>query len=280
MIDVLNLALPYFGLIFLGLACGRLKQIPDTGLAWMNFFIVYVALPCLFYRIVARTPLEELANVWFVVATSVSTTIAFFIAFAHRECSAAAPCPRRPLRASPAATAISAIWARGWRSRHSAAGGGAGGADLLFRQHRAVHAGAIPDGDRRRRAARLLALGAVRKCRRIALHPFIIATLLGVLSAALHFQPPVALDRLMQFLQNAAAPCALFVLGVTVALRPLPKLPWDVPADRAGEARAAPADRCSSCWPARAVQRGPGPTAVLMAALPPALNVFVLGAPI
>ena len=82
MIDVLNLALPYFGLIFLGLACGRLKQIPDTGLAWMNFFIVYVALPCLFYRIVAKTPLEELVNVSFVVATSISTTIAFFIAFA------------------------------------------------------------------------------------------------------------------------------------------------------------------------------------------------------
>ena len=45
----------------------------------------------------------------------------------------------------------------------------------------------------------------------------------------MHFQPPVALDRLMQFLQNAAAPCALFALGVTVALRPLTKMPWDVP---------------------------------------------------
>ena len=33
MIDVLNLALPYFGLIFLGYVCGRVKQIPETGLA-------------------------------------------------------------------------------------------------------------------------------------------------------------------------------------------------------------------------------------------------------
>ena len=60
-------------------------------------------------------------------------------------------------------------------------------------------------------------------------HPLIIASALGVVSAALHFQPPVALDRLMQFLQNAAAPCALFTLGVTVALRPLKKMPWEVP---------------------------------------------------
>ena len=51
MLDVINLALPFFGLIFLGLACGKLKQIPETGLAWMNFFLIYVSLPCLFYRV-------------------------------------------------------------------------------------------------------------------------------------------------------------------------------------------------------------------------------------
>jgi len=33
MIDVLNLALPYFGLIFIGFASGKLKQIPDTAFA-------------------------------------------------------------------------------------------------------------------------------------------------------------------------------------------------------------------------------------------------------
>ena len=62
MLDVVNLALPFFGLIFLGLACGKLKSIPDTGLAWMNFFIIYVALPVLFYRILAKTPLEQVVN--------------------------------------------------------------------------------------------------------------------------------------------------------------------------------------------------------------------------
>ncbi len=56
-----------------------------------------------------------------------------------------------------------------------------------------------------------------------------IATAVGIGSAAIQFQPPVALDRLLQFLQNAAAPCALFTLGVTVALRPLKKMPWEVP---------------------------------------------------
>ena len=40
MIDIINLALPYFGLIFIGYACGKYKDIPETALAWMDFFIV------------------------------------------------------------------------------------------------------------------------------------------------------------------------------------------------------------------------------------------------
>jgi predicted permease len=63
MLDVLNLALPFFGLIFIGFACGKWRRLPDEGLAWMNFFILYVALPALFFRILSRTPFEQLAQV-------------------------------------------------------------------------------------------------------------------------------------------------------------------------------------------------------------------------
>src|SRR5205807_4065682 len=104
----------------------------------------------------------------------------------------------------------------------------AGRADLLLRYARPVRAGAVPD-DAERAAARELRGAALEVIKRIVLHPFIIATALGVASAAIHFEPPLALDRLMQFLQNAAAPCALFALGVTVALRPLRRMPWEVP---------------------------------------------------
>ena len=81
MIEVLNLALPFFGLIFIGFACGKIKQIPDTALAWMDFFIVYVALPALFFRILSQTPLEQLAQVDFIFATTLSTFWAFALAF-------------------------------------------------------------------------------------------------------------------------------------------------------------------------------------------------------
>ncbi len=40
MVDILNLALPYFGLIFIGFACGKAKGLPEQGLAWMNFLLL------------------------------------------------------------------------------------------------------------------------------------------------------------------------------------------------------------------------------------------------
>jgi malonate transporter len=31
MIDILNLAVPYFGPIFIGFACGKAKALPESG---------------------------------------------------------------------------------------------------------------------------------------------------------------------------------------------------------------------------------------------------------
>lgn len=88
MIQVLNLAMPFFGLIALGFFTARFKAwrgtpIPEAGLAWMNFFLIYVALPALFYRILAQTPLEKLNNVPFVAGTTLATLTVFVLGFAY-----------------------------------------------------------------------------------------------------------------------------------------------------------------------------------------------------
>ena len=80
MIDILNLALPYFGLIFIGFACGKSKNLPETGLAWMNFFLLYVSLPALLFGIMSKTPFAELNNPPFLIATTLGTAIAFALA--------------------------------------------------------------------------------------------------------------------------------------------------------------------------------------------------------
>src|SRR5258708_5132817 len=79
----------------------------------------------------------------------------------------------------------------------------------------------------RKHPSLLHALGVA--ARQIALNPLIMSACAGALAAALHLHPPVAIDNTLLFLQNAAAPVALFVLGVTRALPPFPRLPWALP---------------------------------------------------
>jgi len=275
MIDVLNLALPFFGLIFIGFACGRIKQIPDTALAWMNFFIVYVSLPALFYRILAQTPLEKLSQVDFIFATTLATLWAFAISFAVGMA----------IRNGNVAESTIAGLAGGYGNIGYM---GPGLALATLGQAAAVPVALIFCFDNiilftmvpflmALASPKPMSAGAIalEVFKRVAGHPLIIASALGVLSAALHFTPPVALGRLMQFLQNAAAPCALFALGVTVALRPLKKMPWEVPPLAGIKLLMHPVLvflLLSLLGPFDQIWVD---TAVMMAALPPALNVFV-----
>jgi malonate transporter and related proteins len=276
MLDIINLALPFFGLIFLGYACGKLKQIPDTGLAWMNFFLIYVALPALFYRILAKTPFEQLANVPFVVATTLATYSAFAIAYGIGTLV-------RPARTGEAtmaglAGAYGNIGYMGPGLAFATIGPDAAvpvalifcfDTILIFSLVPFLTALAAPD-------RRPLSAMAIEVGKKIVTHPFLIATALGVASAALHFQPPVALDRLMEFLQNAAAPCALFALGVTVALRPLQKVPWEVPLVVMVKLVLHPLLVLLLLFALGPLPESWVLTAVLMAALPPALNAFII----
>src|ERR1700729_29483 len=85
MIDILNLAIPYFSLIFIGFACGKARGLPETGLPWMNFFLLYVSLPALLFGIMSKTPFEQLNNPPFLIATTLGTSSAFVLAmFAGR----------------------------------------------------------------------------------------------------------------------------------------------------------------------------------------------------
>jgi malonate transporter and related proteins len=276
MLDVVNLALPFFGLIFIGYICGKLKQIPDTGLAWMNFFLIYVALPVLFYRILARTPFEELANIPFVVATTLGTYCAFALAFAigmlvrHGDVGQSAM--------AGLAGAYGNIGYMGPGLAFATLGPEAAvPVALIFCFDNILLFALVPllmalAGAGHQSFAR----GALEVLKKIILHPFIIATAAGVASAALRIEPPVAIDRLMEFLQNAAAPCALFTLGVTVALRPLDMMPREVLGVVLIKLIVHPIIALLLLS-----ALGPLPeiwvyTAVLMAALPPALNVFIM----
>jgi malonate transporter len=276
MLDIINLALPYFGLIILGFACGRLKHIPEAGLEWMNFFIVYVALPALFYRILARTPLAELAQVSFIVGTTLSTFSVFVIAFATGFALRGGH-----IGEATVAGLIGSYGNIGYMGPGLALATlgpeATAPVALIFCFDTLLLFTLVPllmsfAGTERKS----IFTAAWDVLQRIITHPFIVASALGVASAAIGFEPPIALERLLAFLQNSAAPCALFVLGVTVALRPTVKPSWEVPILAAIKVAIHPIvvliflsllGPFTETWVT---------TAVLMAALPPALNVFVI----
>jgi len=274
MLDIINLALPFFGLIFIGFACGKLRQIPDAGLAWMNFFILYVALPALFFHILSRTPFEQLAQVDFIKATTTATATAFAIAFI------AGLIFRRSVGDATLAAVGGGFGNVGYM--------GPGLALATFGQDAAVPVALIFCFDALLIFALvpiLMAFGGASRggllraladvARSILLNPLLIAAALGVAAAAYRFEPPVAVDRLLQFLYVSAAPCALFALGVTVALRPVGGVPREVPPLILIKLVVHPAlvfallplfGAFNPIWIG---------TAVLLAALPPALTAYV-----
>lgn len=276
MIDIINLAIPYFGLIFVGYVCGRVKALPESGLAWMNFFLLYVSLPALLFGIMSRTPFAELNNPPFVIATTIGTVFVFVLAMIVAKLIG-----KLTLRDATIAGLAGGYGNIGYMGPGLAlavlGNKAAAPTALIFCCDSIFLFSIVPfliELTDREHPSLLHALGVVVK--QIVLNPLIMASCLGALCAALHIEFPVALNNTLQFLQNAAAPTALFVLGVTVALRPFERMPWEVSATTAIKLLIHPLIVYGLM-----LVFGPFPqpwaaTALLIAALPPALNVFVI----
>jgi predicted permease len=276
MTDVLSLALPIFGLILLGFASGRAVKLPESGLAWLNFFILYIALPPLFFQMVSRTPFEQLANDRFVFATTLSTLITFAIALGVGLWLRRGNLPEATIAGVVGAYANIGYMGPGLTL---AAFGPVAAVPtaLIFTFDSTLFFAAVPllmamSGVERKGAFATVLLVA----RRVFTHPFIVATILGVIFAWAQIRPPVAIEKMLDYLANTAAPCALFTLGITVALRPLRRIPEEIPVLVGIKLFVHPL----IAWLMLSAVGGFAPvwiyTAVLMAALPSALNAYVM----
>jgi malonate transporter len=276
MVDILNLALPYFGLIFIGFACGKAKGLPEAGLAWMNFFLLYVSLPALLFGIMSKTPFEELNNPPFLVATTLGTASAFVLALLAGRLIGRLPFREATLAGLSGGYGNIGYMGPGLALAVLGAKAAAPTAlifccDSIFLFSIVPLLIAVTDGKHR---PLLHTLGLV--VRQIVFNPLIMSACAGALAAALHIHPPVAIDNMLLFLQNAAAPVALFALGVTVALRPFGRVPWEVPGVIAVKLLIHPLLVIGLMLLLGPFAQPWAATAVLMASLPPALNVFVI----
>ena len=276
MADILHLALPYFGLIFIGFACGKTRGLPESGLAWMNFFLLYVSLPALLFRIMSETPFSELNNPPFLIATTLATVSAFVLSMVVGR--VIGELSLRKATMAGLAGAYGNIGYMGPGLALAVLGSKAAAptalifcCDSIFLFSIVPLLMALTD---RKQPSFLHAVGVA--VRQIVLNPLIMSAVAGALVAALHIELPLAIDRTLLFLQNAAAPTALFVLGVTVALRPFDRVPWEVPGVIAIKLLIHPLIVFGLMLLFGPFAQPWAATAVLMAALPPALNVFVI----
>jgi len=76
--DIVSLLLPFFGLILIGYIAARITKQPAEAMGWLNTFIIYAALPALFFKLVSRTPFEDLTRIDF-IATDLAATYSIFI---------------------------------------------------------------------------------------------------------------------------------------------------------------------------------------------------------
>lgn len=276
MYEILTLILPLFGLIVIGYATARITKRPLDEMGWLNVFIIYVALPALFFKLLSKTPVEKLAS-WEFIGTNIGVTFVIFaLTFGIGYLSSG----RRIGDATMQGLAGSygnigymgpalAILAFGEQAAVPVA--------LIFCFENVMHFVNAPalmamsrEGTQSKSA---LALGVVRS---IAFHPFIIATVVGVAAAFAQVSPPAPIENLIAYLAQAAAPCALFAMGATLALRPLNRVPLELGYLVPMKLVVHPA----LMYLALGYMGNFDPiwvyTAVLMAALPTATNVFVI----
>lgn len=278
MTEILNLAMPFFGLILLGVLAARLWHFGDEGLGWLNAFLVYFALPALIFVVVSAAPFGQLLNWRFMTAVTSVTVFCFL------------------------AVVVLSRWLFGTALKTAALQGTSGSygnvgymglplAVAFFGPEAAVPAALVFCFDCSAQfiiTPVLATLGqeredeahwgevAARILRQVASHPFIIATVLGVMASALQIGLPAGLGTLLDMLMRSAGPTALFALGVTVGMRRFAGVGRELTLVAGMKILVQPA----LAFAVVGLLPGLDPTwlhvAVMMAALPTASNAFIL----
>nr|WP_272211041.1 AEC family transporter [Marinicella sp. W31]MDC2876935.1 AEC family transporter [Marinicella sp. W31] len=277
MTDIFELLFPFFGLIAVGFIAAKIIRQPESGLVWLNVFIIYAALPALFFKLVSNTPFDQLTRLDFISVDLMATYSVFALLFA-----AGFWWKQNGVRESTIQAFAGSYGNIGYMGPGLAllALGEAAAVPvaLIVCFENALHfivaptIMAVADGKAVRKAQ--LARQVLTKA---LLHPFIVATALGFAVAASGIDMPSAFERLVDYLAQAAAPCALFAMGVTLALRPVKRVPAEI-------GYIVPAKLVLHpllVFTFMMIHGGFDPVwveaAVLLAALPTATNVFVIG---
>lgn len=220
LIAIIDAALPVFALILTGWVCAKRGLLAKASTDALNRFVIYLALPSLLFRSMARVPLQDLAQPGFVLGCSLGvffTCIAYVVISKKNRVE---PIDRviHSLSAGYANTGFMGIplclIVFGEEGLVPTVIGTLMTASLLFgvcviliEIHRAKGRSLLP------------AIFKVVKA--ILTNPLVVGPLLGIVFSALGLKMPHAIDRYFELMGAAAIPCALVAIGLFLAQNPV-----------------------------------------------------------
>ena len=274
--NVFNLVIPIFGLILLGYFAAKTTEHHSRGLEWLSTFVIYFALPALFFKLLSATPFDKLTNVSFIFATTLVTFIIFSLTVVLSVVIARAPLGEAGVRG--AAAAYGNVGYMGPALAISALGVEAAvPATLIICFDNLIFFAMVPLLVALEQKGNNSFLKTTKEIsQKIFLHPFILASIAGVAAAYFQVATPKPIQTLIDYLSSAAAPCALFALGVTIAAQTLKRIPREMPFILVAKLIIQPV----LAYFIVLTIAEPEPvwlmTAVLLASLPQAANVYIL----
>ena len=217
---VLSLALPFFGLILLGYLAAKISKKQQSTGDWLTIFVIYFTVPALLFSLLSKAPVEELVNITYVLAFTGSTLLVFGLSLLVSKIFYGIDIAAASLRAAGASYSNAgymgvplAIGALGSKAAVPATLIVCFDSMLIFLIVPVFVAFGRPGKQGLLEVSKDIA-------NRILLNPLILGCVAGILAAGLEFTPPAAISKIIEYLATAAAPCALFALGVTVGSRP------------------------------------------------------------
>lgn len=213
---VSKIIIPFFALIFFGFAAARRGWVPPASVPAFNGFLLYFAVPALLFRFASTAAFAEIMNARFFIAYTLAglVTLLVVIAVARGVMGArlrdaafyglAASATNIGYLAIPLLVALLGASA-------------ASPAMLATVSEMTIVASvavALSQLDSSQSAGwRKAVRDAIA---RAVVNPFLISIVVGVAFSALRWKLPTPIDETMNLLANAAGPCALFAIGVSL----------------------------------------------------------------
>lgn len=213
---ILSVTLPFFALVFLGYLAARLRWVPTDAVPAFNGFLLFFAVPAMLYRFASNTPFEQLVNARFTLAWALcGILVLLVVSFLAKRLFGAV---QRDASFYGLSGAVGNVGFMGVPMMVALLGEGAAAVPILAIVVDAVVVGSV---------GLILAEagGATRKgwradvrdgAARIFLNPFVIAMMLGALASWRGFELPTPVASIVKLLADAAGPCALFAIGVSL----------------------------------------------------------------